>query len=379
MAEPRPAGQAQVAVTGMSVTSAFGRGPQPLLAAALAGRPAFGRVGRFGVDGCRAQAAAELPGTPVLAGELAAVISTACEAAGLDRQQRSAAKLLLALHTDAAAARQAAPDTVVGDVAAEAAARSEVPAPPRVYTTACVAASTAIADAAAMIASGRADRVVVAAGYLVEADSFALFDGGRVLARDGQVRPFSAGRQGMLLGDGVAAAVFESAAAARRRGAPVSAWLAGWGRAGDAYHVIQPCPDGSGLARAIRAALRRARVDPADIGYVNANGSGTPYADASEAAALQAALGSHARKVAVSSTKSVHGHALEASALLEFVLMVLTVQAGLLPVNAGFLAPDADCELELVLGAAREERCRYALSLNAAFGGANTALLVAAP
>jgi 3-oxoacyl-(acyl-carrier-protein) synthase len=374
MADPGAA----VAITGMAVTSAFGRGTDPLRAAAMAGRPAFAPARRFSADSYRTRAAAELPGTPVLADELVDAISTACDAAGLDRYQRSAVTLLLALHSDATAARQAEPETIVGEVAAVAAARSGMRVSPRVYMTACVAASTAIADAAAMIVSGRANQVVVGAGYLVDIDTFALFDGGRVLARDGQVRPFSAGRQGMLLGDGVAAVVLESPAAARARGAAVSAWLAGWGRAGDAYHVVQPSPAGSGLARAIAAAMRRARIQPADIGYVNANGSGTSYADASETAALHLALGSQAREVPVSSTKSVHGHALEASALLELVLTVLTLQAGLLPVNAGFLAPDADCELELVLGTAREERCRYALSLNAAFGGACTALVVAA-
>ncbi len=383
MAEVAAAGQdrqdgAHVAVTGVSATSAFGRGAQPLLAGALRGQPAFGRVGRFDAAARRTQAAAELPGAPLLADELAAVIDTACDAAGLDQQQRAQAVFLLALHTDAAAARDTAADVVTDDTPRRVAARCGLPDPPRVYATACVAASTAIADAAAMIVSGRADQVVVAAGYLVEADSFALFDGGRVLARDGQVRPFSAGRQGMLLGDGVAAVVLESAAAARRRDAPISAWLVGWGRAGDAYHVCQPCPEGSGLARAIAAALRRGRVDPADIGYVNANGPGTSFADSSEAAALHRALGSHAAKVPVSSTKALHGHALEASALLEFVLTVISLRAGILPVNAGFLAPDPDCELDLVLGAAREARYRYALSLNAAFGGANTALLVAA-
>jgi 3-oxoacyl-[acyl-carrier-protein] synthase II len=374
MADPGAA----VAITGMAVTSAFGRGTDPLRAAAMAGRPAFAPARRFSADSYRTRAAAELPGTPVLADELVDAISTACDAAGLDRYQRSAVTLLLALHSDATAARQAEPETIVGEVAAVTAARSGMRVSPRVYMTACVAASTAIADAAAMIVSGRANQVVVGAGYLVDIDTFALFDGGRVLARDGQVRPFSAGRQGMLLGDGVAAVVLESPAAARARGAAVSAWLAGWGRAGDAYHVVQPSPAGSGLARAIAAAMRRARIQPADIGYVNANGSGTSYADASETAALHLALGSQAREVPVSSTKSVHGHALEASALLELVLTVLTLQAGLLPVNAGFLAPDADCELELVLGTAREERCRYALSLNAAFGGACTALVVAA-
>jgi 3-oxoacyl-(acyl-carrier-protein) synthase len=330
------------------------------------------------VAGRRTQAAAELPGSPALSAELAAVIGDACTAAGLGRPERSTALLLLALHTDAAAARDATTETAIGDIATEVAARSGMPDPPRVYATACVAASTAIADAAAMIVTGRADRVLVAAGYLVDADSFALFDGGRILARDGQVRPFSAGRLGMVLGDGVAAVVLESAAAARRRDAPVAARLAGWGRAGDAYHVCQPSPDGRGLARAIDAALRRARVDPADIGYVNANGSGTGFADSSEAAALHRALGAHADKVPVSSTKSVHGHALEASALLELVLTVLALRAGCLPVNAGFLGPDEECVLNLVLGDAREARFRFALSLNAAFGGASTALLVAA-
>lgn len=377
MADPATAAT-RVAITGISATSAFGRGTEPLLSGALDGRPAFGPVGRFSVERRRAKAAAELPGTPVLADELVAVIDGACEMAGLRPLERGSATLLLALHTDSAAARQADAPSVTGNTVAVVAARTGLPDAPRVYATACVAASTAIADAAATIVSGRADQMVVAAGFLVDEDSFALFDGGRVLARDGQVRPFSSGRQGLLLGDGVAAVVLESAAMARSRGASPLAWLAGWGRAGDAYHVCQPCPDGSGLGRAIGAALGRAGVDPASVGYVNANGTGTSYADSSETAALRRALGAHADEVPVSSTKSVHGHALEASALLEFVLTVLTLRAGRLPVNAGFLAPDEECRLNLVLGSAREARCKYALSLNAAFGGASTALVVAA-
>src|SRR6266487_1645143 len=164
-------------------------------------------------------------------------------------------------------------------------------------------------------------------------------------------------------------------AAAERRGAAPLAWLAGWGRAGDAYDVCQPHPEGTGLARAIGNALRRAGAGPADVGYVNANGTGTPYADASEAAALRRALGGCASRVPVSSTKSVHGHALEASALVELIVTVLAVRSGRLPVNAGFLAPDPDCDLDLVLGTAREAVPGYGLSLNAAFGGANTALV----
>lgn len=347
-----------------------------MLHGVTSGTPAFGEVDRFDMGHCRARAAAAIPGSPVLAAELARVIDEACAAAALSAQQRAGVTLLLALHSSPAAARDPAAATATGDVAAEVTARTGISGIPRIYTTACVAASTAVADGAAMITSGRADVVLVAAGYLVDADSFAVFDAGRVLARDGQIRPFSVGRQGLLLGDAVAAVVLEPAEAARRRGVPVLGRLAGWGRAGDAYHVCQPRPDGAGLARAIATALARARVDGAEIGYINANGSGTKYSDSSEAAALRQALGRRATQIPVSSTKSVHGHALEASALLELVATMLAMQAGRLPVNAGFLGTDATCQLDLVLSPGREPCSRYALSLNAAFGGANTALVL---
>lgn len=369
----------QIVVTGLGVTSAFGRGDDRLLDGLLAGRPAFRQTTRFDTTRCRVGVAAELAGEPKLGVELGAVIEQACQRAGLDAGDRARAELLMALHTDTDAARDPAASDVIGAVPGEVAAATGVRYPARIYTNACVAASTALADAAAMIGSGRAALVIVAAGYLVDADSFWLFDAGRTLARDGQVRPFSSGRRGLLLGDGVAAVVMESAAAAASRGAEALARLAGWGRAGDAYHVCQPRPDGAGLARAISAALRRARVEAGDVGYINANGTGTMFADASEAAAIHLALGAAAGSIPVSSTKSLHGHALEASALVEFVVTMLALRAGQLPVNAGFIAPDPACRLDIVLDHARGARPSYALSLNAAFGGANTALLVAPP
>jgi 3-oxoacyl-(acyl-carrier-protein) synthase len=247
-----------------------------------------------------------------------------------------------------------------------------------VYTSACVSASTAVADAAALIGTGRAERVVVAAGYLVEPDQFALFDAGGALATDGVVRPFSAGRTGLLLGDAVAAVVLEPVTAIRRKGGTELARIAGWGRAGDAHHAVQPHPAGRGLARAVEAALRRAGVDPGAIGYVNANGTGTPYSDAAEAAGLHRALGPAARHVPISSTKATHGHTLEASGLIELVITVLALRAGTLPVNAGFLAPDEACQLNVIIGGPRPAAGEYALSVNAAFGGANTALVVQA-
>jgi 3-oxoacyl-[acyl-carrier-protein] synthase II len=375
---PDGRGKAQVVVTGIGVTTAFGRGGDALLDGLGEGRPAFAETARFDTSRCRVGVAAELPGEPKLGVELAAVIDQACRDAGLDDCGRAGAGLLLALHTDHQAARDPAASDVMGAIPAEIVAATGLRHPARIYTTACVSASMAVADAAAMISSGHATQVIVAAGYLVDADSFWLFDAGRTLARDGHVRPFSAGRQGLLLGDGLAAVVLECAEAADRRGATALARLAGWGRAGDAFHVVQPAPDGTGLARAIAAALDRARIAPGDVGYINANGPGTTFADASEAAAIHRAFGPAAGSVPVSSTKSVHGHALEASALVEFVVTVLALRTGLLPANVGFLAPDPACQLDLVLENASWRRPAYALSLNAAFGGANTALLVAA-
>jgi len=390
-----------VGLFGLAAASGLGRGTEAQLAGALSGVAAFAPVERFDVGGRRVRVAATLPDAGSLADELADVIDGACRHAGLSAGQRADCPLMLAVHgppgvrgipdnagvrgvpDGAADAPRAAGESwpTTADLATSLAGRVGLGSVARVYTSACVSASTAVADAAALIRTGRAERVVVAAGYLVESDQFALFDAGRALATDGAVRPFSAGRTGLLLGDAVAAVVLEPVTALRnrvpgRRARTELARLAGWGRAGDAYHAVQPHPEGHGMARAIGAALRRAGVDAGALGYVNAHGTGTPFSDAAEAAALHRALGPAARQVPISSTKATHGHTLEASGLIELVITVLAMRAGKLPVNAGFLAPDEACQLNVIVSGPRSVAGEYALSVNAAFGGANTALLV---
>ncbi|MGC4806949.1 beta-ketoacyl synthase N-terminal-like domain-containing protein [Micromonospora sp. DT233] len=357
-----------VRITGVHALSALGRGAEAQLAGVLAGAPAFRPVDRFDTGARRVAVAATLAQVGGLADELAEAVDAACAAARLDAADRADAPLLLAAHGG----------VDVPALATGLARRCGLAGARRVYTSACVSASSAVADAAALIGRGDAERIVVAAGYLVEPDQYALFDAGRALAADGAVRPFSAGRRGLLLGDGVAAVVLESAAAARRRDAPTLASVLGWGRAGDGHHPCQPDPQGRGLARALGAALRRAGLTAEQIGYVNANATGTGFSDAAEAAALRLAWGEHAGRVPVSSTKALHGHALEASGLLELVITVLAVRHGKLPVNAGWLGPDEACPLDVIRDAPRPAATPYALSLNSAFGGANTALLVGA-
>ena len=376
-------GPGSAVVTGAAVLSAYGRGTDALLAGVLAGRPAFAPVQRFAVEGRRVQFAATMSGSPDLRTEVSRSVREASEDAGLSPAERARTLLFLAIHCDPAMAR--APDAArsgLGPGAFAAGVADECGLSGdgvRCYTSACVAASTAAADAAALIAHGQADRVIVAGGYLVDSDQFALFDAGRVLAADGQVRPFSTGRRGLLLGDGVGAVVIESQQSARARQVPPLARLAGWGRTGDAYHPCQPHPKGVGLARAIVAALQRAGIAADDLGYINAHGSGTGHSDPAEASALRRALGDAVTTVPISSTKSMHGQALEASGVLELIVTLLAARKGMLPVNAGFLGPDESCRLNLVLGEAQAATPEFAMSLNAAFGGANTALVIGLP
>ncbi|MFJ7244835.1 beta-ketoacyl synthase N-terminal-like domain-containing protein [Kitasatospora sp. NPDC098652] len=378
-AAPRPVAPAdRPVITGVGVLSAAGRGLAALTEAAAHGKAAFTEVARFDVSGRRTTRAALLPGTVPLASTfplaraVLEAIGQAGRQAGLTAAEGAAMPVLLALHSDERT--RATADAVAAGVRA----RWGAPGVTRVYTGACVAAATAVADAAALVAAGRHERVLVAAGHLVEPGVFAVFDAGRALARDGELRPFSTGRTGTLLGDAAVAVLVESAPAAERRSAPVLARLAGWGRAGDAHHVCRPEPDGAGVARAIEAALGRAGIAPEQVGYVNANGTGSDLADRAEATALRTVFGPHTDRLPVSSSKSVHGHALEASALLELAVTVGALESGLTPVNAGWLGPDPDVRLDLVLDGPHTARPDYALTLNSAFGGANTALLLAA-
>ncbi|WP_035794995.1 beta-ketoacyl synthase N-terminal-like domain-containing protein [Kitasatospora mediocidica] len=356
--------------TGLGVLSAFGSGLAPLAAATVHGRSGVTEVTRFDVSRRGTRRAALLPDPPPLARAVLGVIADACRQAGLPAGPGDT-PLLLALHSDLRTRE-------VTEAVAKGVAALGLPGVTRVYTGACVAAATAVADAAALVASGRHPRVLVAAGHLVEPGVFAAFDAGRALARDGELRPFSAGRTGTVLGDAAAAVVIEADTAAGQRGARSLARLAGWGRSGDAHHVCRPRPDGEGVARAARSALARAGVAPAEVGYVNANGTGSPTSDLAETRALREVFGDALDELPVSSSKSVHGHALEASALLELIVTIAALGSERLPVNAGWLGPDPEIGLNLVLEGPHEGRPRYALSLNSAFGGANTALLVAA-
>jgi len=197
----------------------------------------------------------------------------------------------------------------------------------------------------------------------------------RVVSPD-TCRPFSKDRHGMILGEGGAMLVLEPLEAAQARGARIHAEIVGFGMSADAGHITQPSAEGA--ARAMRAALRDAHMAPEAIGYINAHGTGTPANDPTETAAIHAAFGAHAGRLAISSTKSMHGHALGASAALECLATALALRDGWLPPTANYRELDPQCDLDVIPNVARAARVEYALSNSFAFGGLNAVLALRA-
>jgi 3-oxoacyl-[acyl-carrier-protein] synthase II len=192
-----------------------------------------------------------------------------------------------------------------------------------------------------------------------------------------RARPFDRDRKGLVLGEGAAIVVVEARDRAEARGARVRARIAGAGAAGDAVHMTAPDREGGGAARAIAAALAEAGVGPGAVGFVSAHGTGTPYNDAMEAAALGQVFG--ARAVAVDSIKGAIGHTLGAAGAFEAVLCTRVLESGLVPPTAGLETVDPGCaQLDLVASAARRVPVRVAVSTSSGFAGANAALVLAA-
>ncbi len=247
-----------------------------------------------------------------------------------------------------------------------------VTGPSFTISTACSSAAHAIGQAYWMIRSGAAPLAI--AGGSEAPFSFGIlkaWEAMRVVSPD-TCRPFSKDRHGMILGEGAGMFVLEPLEAARARGARIHAEIVGFGMSADASHITQPSAEGA--ARAMRAALRDAVLSPEQIGYINAHGTGTLANDISESAAIRAVFGSRVKDLPVSSTKSMHGHALGAAAALECLATIVALRDGILPPTANFNQPDPECDLDVIPNHARAAQVEYALSNSFAFGGLNAVL-----
>lgn len=240
-------------------------------------------------------------------------------------------------------------------------------------STACASGNHAVGNAFWMVRNGMSEMAITGGsetpfnfGFLKSWEAI------RVVAQD-TCRPFSKNRQGMILGEGGAMLVLETLESAEKRGAEIYGEIVGFGMSADASHITKP--EQSGAERAMKLALADAEVAPESVDYVNAHGTGTAANDPMEAAAIRGVFGSHADKLAVSSTKSMHGHALGGTSAIEAVATALAIKNGVLPPTANFTEADPECDLDVVPNEAREKKIEYAMSNAFAFGGLNAVLV----
>ncbi|HEV2691007.1 MAG TPA: beta-ketoacyl-[acyl-carrier-protein] synthase family protein [Bryobacteraceae bacterium] len=244
--------------------------------------------------------------------------------------------------------------------------------PTYTVSTACSSANHAIGQAFWMVRTGAVQMALTGGSEAVFSLGFLkAWEAMRVVSPD-TCRPFSKDRRGLILGEGGAMLVLEPLESAKARGAKVYGEIVGFGMSSDAFHITQPSPDGA--ARAIRAALADGGLQPEDIGYINAHGTATLANDVTETAAIRKVFGAHADRLAVSSTKSMHGHTLGAAGAIEGVATLLSLYHGLLPPTANYSEPDPACDLDVIPNGARQAQVEYALSNSFAFGGLNAVL-----
>ncbi len=253
--------------------------------------------------------------------------------------------------------------------------------PSTTITTACAAGNDAVGHAYRSIRYGELDAVLTGGSESI-LTSVAIGGFERAGATSTRAtdtpRPFDAGRDGLVIGEGAGMLVLESLEHAQARGANILAEIAGYGQATDAYHITAPPENGSGAARAIRKALADAGLRPEDVDYVSAHGTATPLNDTAETAAVKTALGEHAYNVAISSTKSMTGHIMGATGAIESVFCALAIRDQIVPPTINYETPDPTCDLDYVPNVARPRRVRVCLNNAFGFGGHNAVLAIRA-
>lgn len=395
----------RVAVTGLGVICAIGRNPCEFWDSLKAGRPGIAKIESVDTSGLRFENGAEVRGyahQPFFEDRQADFLDRFAQFAVIAARQAvedahlrwtPALRENTAIVTGSCVGGQSTedigflevyklghsrvhpltiPKTMANAGASHISMEFGITGPSFTVSTACSSAGHAIGQAFWMVRSGISEMAL--AGGSEAPFSFGIlkaWEAMRVVAPD-TCRPFSRDRRGMILGEGAAMFVLEPLEAARARGAHIHGEIIGFGMSSDACHITQPSADGA--ARAMRAALRDGGIRPEQVGYINAHGTGTPANDPTETAAIRAVFGEHAERLAISSTKSMHGHALGAAAALEAMAALQALEHGVLPPTANYNVPDPECDLDVIPNRARLAEVECVLSNSFAFGGLNAVL-----
>jgi 3-oxoacyl-[acyl-carrier-protein] synthase II len=403
----------RVVVTGLGIVSPVGIGVAEAWSNVLAGRSGLTRITRFDASPFASQIAGEVKGFEVAKylpakearrfdlfvhyGTAAAI--EAVQDAGIQADERNAERIGVNIGSgigglpmieethktllDSGPRRISPffiPGTIINMVAGTVSIMYGLKGPNLAITTACTTSTHCVGESARLIAYGDAD-VMVAGGSESSVCPLAIggFSAARALSTRNDdpasaSRPWDKGRDGFVLGEGAGVLILEELEHARARGARIYCELVGYGMSADAHHMTAPCEDGDGARRCMVNALRDAKADPGEVDYINAHGTSTPLGDIAETIAVKRCLGEHAKKAAVSSTKSMTGHLLGAAGGVEAVFTVLSVKQQVAPPTINLLEPDPECDLDYVPNQAREMKIRLALSNSFGFGGTNGTL-----
>ncbi len=274
------------------------------------------------------------------------------------------------------------PSSIVNLAAGQVSIRYGARGPNSAPCTACSSGTHAVGDSFRLIQHGDAD-LLISGGSEAAISPLAIagFDALKALSKRNDAppkasRPFDRQRDGFVLGEGAGILVLEELEHARRRGAKIYAEVVGYGMSADAYHMTAPPPGGEGAARAMNATLKDAGIPPEEVDYINAHGTSTPQNDRTETLAIHRVFGESARKVQISSTKSMIGHLLGAGGAVEAVVSALSIRDQQIHPTINLEDPDPDCDLDYVPNTARQARIRYALSNSFGFGGTNACILL---
>lgn len=274
------------------------------------------------------------------------------------------------------------PASIINLAAGQVAMRTGAAGPSYAPVSACASSNHSIGEAFHAIQRGDADMMLTGGTEAcVTAISFAGFAAARALASAGDdpataSKPFDRNRTGFVHAEGGAILILEELESAKRRGAPILAEVLGFGMSADAYHITAPPENGEGAVRAMRRALKSAGIAPEQVDYINAHGTATPVGDVAETRAIRTVFGRHAEKLAVSSTKSMLGHALGGSASIEAGAGVFALRDGMIPPTINLHDPDPECDLDYVPNTARKAEMDVVISNSFGFGGANTTLVL---
>ncbi|MER6569969.1 beta-ketoacyl-[acyl-carrier-protein] synthase family protein [Streptomyces sp. NPDC001093] len=425
-AEPgrRPTAPRRVVITGIGVVAPGGTGTKAFWDLITSGRTATGRISFFDPSPYRSQIAAECDFDPALHGltpreirrmdratQFAVVgAGEAVRDSGLDFQDPDPARIGVTIGSAVGATMGLEEEYVVlsdsgrkwlvdaeygvphlyghfvpSSIAAEVAWTVGAEGPSAVVSAGCTSGLDSVGYARELIAEGSADIMVAGATDApISPIAVACFDAIKATSPrnddpEHASRPFDRSRNGFVLGEGAAVFVLEEYEHARRRGAHIYAEIAGFASRCNAFHMTGLRPDGREMAVAIETALAEARMNPQDVQYVNAHGSGTKQNDRHETAAFKRSLGQHAYDVPVSSIKSMIGHSLGAIGSIEIAACALTIEHGVVPPTANLHTPDPECDLDYVPHTAREQRVDTALTVGSGFGGFQSAMVLTRP